>query len=247
MKKHAFTLAEILVAMTAIGTIATMCIPVVMLGITNSRHQASYKRAYKVIHSIMAVEQLNGKLPASTTKENVASIFEAMITSLNVKEFAIQENNAPNDGIIAKPENFKTSISYLSSKQKPTFWGSGNNTLTDTNDWTSVPSPWIITDDNIAYSVIGVSNDGCLKKEELNSITEISELNKKSCAIVIVDTNGLVIGPNSLETQVIEGIKPDSKIETLKKDRYYIYIGKNGVASGPKSTSLSGRLMAGLK
>ncbi len=247
MKKHAFTLAEILIAMTVIGTIAALCVPAIMMGVTNARYQANYKRAYKTIHSIMEVEQLNGKLPTKTTKESVASVFEAMITGLNIKEFAPQENNGPNDGILAQPETFKTSISYLSSNQKPTTWGNGNNKLQDSSDWTTTPSPWIVTEDNVAYCVIGVSNDECFTKEELNSQTEISELNKKSCAIVIVDANGLMIGPNLLEKQVTDGINANSKIKTLQKDRYYIYVGKNGVASGPKNISLSGRLLSGLK
>lgn len=246
MKKYAFTLAEILIVMTVIGTIAALCVPAIMLGITNARYQAAYKKAYRAVHSIMAIEQLNGKLPTKTTKESVAGIFESLLENLSIKEFAPQEKTGPNDGVLTKTEDFKTSISYTGKNGKQATFGYGNNILQDSTDWTSNPSPWIVTEDNLAYSVIGISNSDCATKEELNTINQVDELNRKSCAIIIIDVNGLIIGPNLVEDQVINGIEANSKTKTLSKDRYYIYVGKNGTATGPKTTSLSGRLINNL-
>lgn len=245
MKKIAFTLPEILIVLLLIATIAVVCVPEIVLGVTNTRHQANYKRAYHLIHSIVAIEYLNGKLPSKTNSATLTYLYSALIGKMDVKEYAEQKENGPNDGAIYNVNDFKYTVEYLNDgkTEKKNENNAVNSAVNAIYDWTKTPSPWFVTENDIAYSIIGVSNEKCSSKEELNNIKEIKKLNEKACAVIIVDVNGLTMGPNKLDEQVIYGIGENKRIEPMIKDRYYIYIGSDGVAQGSKTTSLSARLM----
>ena len=249
MRKNAFTLAELLIVLLTISIIAVVCIPGIILGITNARHQANYKRAYQIMHSLASIEFLNGRLPIKASSSGFSSIFEAMISKLDIKEYAQQKENGPNDGNIYNQEDFKHAVKFINSAGNEESIGdtSTNSIANAEADWTKSASPWIITENNFAYSVTGVQNKECLSKEQLDSMKEISELNKNACAIVVVDVNGLTTGPNKLDDQVIYGVGENKKMEPLIKDRYYIYIAKNGIAQGSKATSVSARLMNNMR
>ena len=66
-------------------------------------------------------------------------------------------------------------------------------------------------------------------------------------ADILVDVNGVTKGPNIIESQVKNGLTSGTKMNQLYGDRYYIYVGTDGVAAGPKATTVSGRLMSDLK
>lgn len=249
MRKNAFTLPELLIVLLTISIIAVVCIPGIILGITNTRHQANYKRAYQIIHSLVSIEFLNGKLPTKADASGFSSIFEAIISKLDIKEFAQQKENGPDDGNIYSPEDFKHAVKFINSTGKEETKGdaSANSIANAEADWTKTASPWVVTENNLAYSITGVQNEQCLSKEQLDNVKEISELNKNACAIIVVDVNGLATGPNKLDDQVIYGVGENKKMEPLIKDRFYIYIAKNGVAQGSKATSLSARLMNNMR
>ena len=62
-------------------------------------------------------------------------------------------------------------------------------------------SPWIITEDNIAYSI--TTGEDCLTKEEINSKINHTAAAKASCLMIVADVNGLNNGPNMVDPQTL--------------------------------------------
>ena len=116
----------------------------------------------------------------------------------------------------------------------------GNRNLENITDST----PWLIAEDNIAYSVI--KGEGCSTIEEINKAGAHKNAVKKACAIVVVDLNGVNNAPNQLEPLTFDdNIAELDRIHDIA-DRYYIYIGKNGATSGSRNHTIVGKIISGI-
>lgn len=244
-----FTIAEVLIVLIIIGIISALMIPAVLRHAAESRYIAGYKKGYHTIVNLIAMDIINGKIGQTPTKDNVAKIFDSIATGIVVKSYAnIDSANKYFNSKILMPEDFKSCIVFKNAQNQAMLYPrdskvgdcAGSNTLTDS-------TPWIIGDDNISYSITLPETNDCQTKEEINSKTTFSETYNSSCAVVVVDTNGLNNGPNTVEDQLSDNFNNNTKIGQLTGDRFYIFIGKNGATAGSESSVLTGRIIANMK
>lgn len=234
MKFKAFTLAEILIVLMVIGLIATMSVPSLLKGIYSAQWRTGFKKAYNVIKNMNASEKFGGSTINSSDTEAMMTIFDQMYSNINSSGFAkpFSLDEIANAGDVNR-YNIYNSVKYILH----------GRTVEGDLDATgvSVSSPWIISQDNMAYCVVKGQN--CMRISEINSSTTHEDTLKNSCVAVVVDVNGLQNSPNMVQEQTFEA---DTKTPILTSDRFYIYIGSDGVTSGPTKYTLSGRLGADL-
>ncbi len=252
--KKGFTLAEILIVLMVIGVIATMTIPSLMRGVTESQWKTAYKKAYNTIANLTAMERIAGQLPSTADKTGVLKMFQSLNSNLSVKDYAAFDKAA--DGSTIATKDYSSVVSYTDTSGVKINDGAEDAVAYGADD---TQSPWIISEDNIAYSVIAGTE--CGTKQDI--IAQAKTPEKKSCAIVIVDVNGLSSGPNKLEPQISKptsgdsnqsdtttatgGLDSEAQMATLTGDRYYIYIGYDGATAGSKKSTVTGRIAADLK
>lgn len=263
--KKGFTLAEILIVLMVIGVIATMTIPSMMKGVTEAQLKAGYKKAYNTISNFAAMERTAGSLPARATTDNIVGTYIALNNSLSVKGYGYQ---APNAGSVlaAGIDKYPGQLTYTYQGAAGTMGASSNTTgskaitTTQVDNGTALPPTegdlaWIITEDNIAYSVVrgGVGeNNNCETKQQIAAHDTEADAAANSCAIVYVDVNGLSKGPNTFEKQGLTGKllttqNANSALDTITGDRFKIYLGLDGATAGPRTNTVTGRIMADLK
>ncbi len=239
--KKGFTLAEILIVLMVIGVIATLTIPSLMKGVTEAQYKTAYKKAYNAVANIAAMEKIAGSLPTSSGE--YTKFWEALNSSLSVKEYGY--GNSTNS------VNYYSGVEFSNSNGGTTTSGSGSGS--NMLSGVSTGDIWIVSDDNLAYKVL--QGGGCYTKASINATDSDKSAASAACAVVEVDVNGLTKGPNRLESQVESGIAyagcgsnaANKLMDTLTGDRYYIYVGMDGAATGAKTNSVSGRIMADLK
>ena len=255
--KKGFTLAEILIVLMVIGVIATMTIPSMMKGVTEAQLKAGYKKAYNTIANFAAMERVSGALPSRGSAANISLLYQSLNSALSVKSFAVQDVNA---GLILQnnDENYPTCI-QATINGTPTDIGYGDDcpTLTtglaDTTGGipTGAGAHWIITEDNIAYTILEGgrnSNTNCATKQEIASLDDDAAAAAASCLVMIVDVNGMAKGPNTIEEQgMTAAIASTTSLDTLTGDQYKIYFGIDGATPGPRVATVTGRIMADLK
>ena len=243
--KKGFTLAEILIVLMVIGVIATMTVPSLMKGVNDATYKTAFKKAYNSVTNIAAVEKIAGQLPVTNDATSVSDFFASLNSNLSVKEYVeAQEANFDKN---TSSESLQTTSTKSGTAVKITFgnkFESGSGTKIEGSS--STRTPWIVTEDNIAYSVIPANNGTCENKMVVNSTDKEKDAQGQACVVVVVDVNGLAKGPNKLEPQ-IGTLTSSSKLAMLEGDRYYIYIASDGVAAGPKGATISGRLMSDMK
>ncbi len=238
--KKGFTLAEILIVLMVIGAIATMTIPSLMKGVTESQWKTAYKKAYNTIVNMSSMERVAGNLPATSSDGAMVTMFKTMNSSLAVKAYAA--STAAQNGTILTASEYFNCVKLLGVTQ-------GATTCTGTppavDNSTTGLSPWIITEDNMAYNVQKGTGTSCDSKLEINSQTVMTNVQSKSCTIITVDVNGLTNGPNIYEPQSMSGVS--GAVKPLSGDRYYIYVGTDGATSGPKTLTLEGHITDDIK
>ncbi len=243
--KKGFTLAEILIVLMVIGVIATMTVPSLMKGVNDATYKTAFKKAYNSVTNIAAVEKIAGQLPVSNTDTSVSNFFASLNSNLSVKEYVQAQATSFDSNFDS--EDLQTTSTASGTAIKINFgnaFESGSGTKVEGKN--ASRTPWIVTEDNIAYSVVPAKSGSCKNKMEVNSQDTEANAQGKACVVVVVDVNGLAKGPNRLETQ-IGSLTSTSKLAMLEGDRYYIYIASDGVASGPKGTTVMGRLMSDMK
>lgn len=253
--KKGFTLAEILIVLMVIGAVATMTIPSLMKGVTESQWKTAYKKAYNAVVNLTAMERIAGQLPSTCDDVGVGKMFQSLRSNLSVKDYA----KAPTTAEIASSATVDTNQFYTNINFSVATISGGSASAPAPADSTGETlnagtigeqSPWITTDDNIAYAVTTPGTGAvCSTKEEINSAGANTEALKKSCVVVVVDVNGLSNGPNAVEPQVTAttALTATTSLATLTGDRYYIYIGRDGATAGSKKTTVTGRIVADLK
>ena len=248
--KKGFTLAEILIVLMVIGVIATMTVPSLMKGVNEAQFKTAYKKAFNAVTNIAAVEKISGQLPVKADATSALNFFSSLNANLSVKEF--YKAPTANEISATTAQNLLTSDdTYLRAKvsdgKKTTEYGKSGNLLDSTTISDSQASPWIVTEDSLAYSVIPANSGTCGTKADIMAAATVEAASKASCLVVLVDVNGLAKGPNKFEQQVIAGVASTAKMNQLEGDRYYIFVGNDGVSSGPKAVTVSGRLMSDMK
>ena len=257
--KKGFTLAEILIVLMVIGVIATMTIPSMMKGVTEAQLKAGYKKAYNTIANFAAMERVSGALPSRGNAENVALLYQSLNAALSVKSFAQQDVNA-GSVLQNNDENYPTCINAtINETETKIGYGDDCHTLTTgTTDMTGgidgisgADAHWIITEDNIAYTILEGGRNGnknCATKQEIASLDSDADAAEASCLVMIVDVNGMAKGPNTLEEQGLPDAIPSTEsLVTLTGDQYKIYFGIDGATPGPRVATVTGRIMADLK
>ena len=257
--KKGFTLAEILIVLMVIGVIATMTIPSLMKGVQEAQYKAGYKKAYNNLVNLVAKENLAGNIAKKRSADLTTRFFGIMADNLEVRQFVVSNDIDSGIVLLAGDSNIKTGLKLHSSgadihvgltTDDSEGIAPGNNTL----------SSWMIVDDGLAYALFvpgADSNDDCPLKAEILTKNSAAEALENSCMVVVVDVNGLYKGPNRLERQITSSgsstvpadsvVDSTTKMATLTRDRYYIYIGADGATAGPTATTISGRIINDLK
>ena len=245
--KKGFTLAEILIVLTVIGVIATATVPTMTKGIDEATYKSGFKKAFNVVSNIAGILKTDDNLPTAADKDAMANFFSAMMNNLSVQEIVPYTANTKDSGKKYTGTTNYTYVTYGGIQSGDTSGGAGAYAGEVTAEVGSF-SPWIVTDDNIAYSVWAQSSATCQTKAYINNQGSKANARKASCLVIIVDTNGLNKLPNKIEQQVYDGFtSADARTATLTGDRYSIYLGRDGVAKGNKAYTLSGRMLADIK
>ncbi|MBQ8635296.1 prepilin-type N-terminal cleavage/methylation domain-containing protein [bacterium] len=257
--KKGFTLAEILIVLMTIGVIAALTIPSVMKGVVEGQLKTGYKKAFNAISNIALAEKVAGFLPTTNISSETMRLFEMLNADLSVTGYVSNTDSPVNSGTVVRGDGFKNTIKINGRTYGP---GEATINVTPTSITTYNPSPWIVTDDNIAYSIMCAGTTGvaarCLTKDQISNLTTQSEAIQNSCTIVIVDVNGLQKGPNKFDPQAgpesgfrintHNSVLPaNSALDTLTGDQYLIFLGSDGASAGPRQNTITGRIMADLK
>lgn len=237
--KKGFTLAEVLIVLMVIGAIATMTIPSLMKGVTETQWKTSYKKAYNAVINLCAMERISGALPSTADSAGISKMFESLNANLSVKDYADASATAIDSGTVVLTKDLKNGVTFTDSN------GSTVNTGTNQATFGNNMSAWITSDDGISYAV--VNGTGCGTKQQIDGAENITDVLQNSCVVVVVDVNGLTKGPNILEPQQTDGITSTATLGTLTGDRYYIFVGRDGATAGPKGVTVTGRIAGDLK
>ncbi len=249
--KKGFTLAEILIVLMVIGAIATMTIPSLMKGVTESQWKTAYKKAYNAVVNLTAMERIAGQLPSTPDKTGVGKMFQSLNQNLAVKDYAAAPASISDAEPTYTASQFKSAIQFsvATSADQSETPAEGDDTGETLNAGTIGDiSPWITTDDNISYLVTKPAGSGtCSTKLEINSAGADADAQAKACVVVVVDVNGLTNGPNKVEPQISSTLDASTSLSSLTGDRYYIYIGIDGATAGSKKSTVTGRIVSDLK
>jgi len=264
--KKGFTLAEILIVLMVIGVIATMTIPSLMKGVAEAQYKAGYKKAYNAIVNLAAMERISGQLPTKPDASQANTFFVAMANSLSVKEFISSATTSTHDtqhidsGVVALPGDGKASAKLSDDQIVGLSSAAATNQASSIAATSANNTAWIVTDDGLAYTILigsGEAANDCGLKADITSADTAEAAIAKSCLVIVVDVNGLYKGPNRLEIQNTSGgttgtaadtiASATTKMATLTRDQYYIYVGSDGATAGPVGTTVSGRVVADLK
>lgn len=244
--KKAFTLSEILVVLTVIGAISAMVVPIMTTGINDSLYKTSFSKAYSNVTNVVEQQKAKGVL-ISGSVAYLKQFMKDMTKIMDIEEYATIQGDGQEVWYTEKPTSSQigTLLSYDGSK-----YGKGGTELegngADKDRW----SPWMVASDKMAYSVMVADGTTCASKAEINSATSQGDLLKMACLVVAVDVNGLDKSPNTVEPQIIHSgdyvtLSEEDELESLKGDRYFIYIANDGVAKGNKFATVSGRIISG--
>ncbi len=253
--KKGFTLAEILIVLMVIGVIATLTVPTMMKGVTEAQLKTSYKKAYNTIANFAAMERVSGALPSRATEKSIAGMYQSLNGALSVTTFA---QHSLNKGVTIGA-TFSPCVTYdkdtigahdVDCKGATLTLGGADTGASGGPQEDSVT--WIITEDNLAYTVLpgGSGEDkNCSTKQVIAAQDSDQEAANLSCAVVVVDVNGLSRGPNTFESQGLgnAGLDAGVNLDAITGDLYKIYLGSDGGTAGPRSATVTGRIAADLK
>ena len=248
--KKGFTLAEILIVLMVIGVIATMTVPSMMKGVTETQYKTGFKKAYNTIVNMTAKLGVEGKMPAKVDTQTVetARFFIAMMENLSVREVV----KLAHSNRTAALGSDIVGVKYNSEGVDKEF-GAGNSVLEIAKDGSidSEDQYWITTDDGIAYSL--KSGKDCSTKGKISTKSKPAEMLDASCLRITVDVNGLSKLPNLKEPQSYgqegsaEGTAFKANMEPITGDQFDVYVGKDGVTPGSTKYHAGARIVADMK
>ena len=222
MKKFSgYTLAEVMVTLIVISFIAVLTLPSIIVSKAEKTYTKGYQKAYDTLNTITEkyLKEPTGYIVAS--QFSAAKFIQYFASNTNIK------------GLYAEAEPTPASTSFAALKFKDTnFTVGAKNPVTTSGDieLSINPTFWIVTEDNIAYSVVLPGNAQCDEKLNINTLTNLSDTMQKSCFAVIVDVNGVFTKPNKLDT--LDDVAPLESIPHIKNDRYFIFMANDGITAG---------------
>ena len=232
-KYHAFTVAEITVALILTSFLFAISIPSLISGSAEKIYANGFSKAFKTVSAVTNkyLETPDALiLPDETSAVDFVKYF---IESAEVKALYAEENPDKNSDTYS---NLKFRNNVLAGAKNPT-------SVSNEIQIKSTPSFWFVTDDNLAYSVIIPDGANCEEVLNINTAHNLTDTLTASCFAVVVDTNGIFANPNTIED--MQDISNEEYIPNLTKDRYYIFIGDNGVAAGNPKHILSAKVYGG--
>lgn len=255
--KKGFTLAEILIVLMVIGVIATLTIPSMMRGVQEAQLKAGYKKAFNTVANFASMERVAGSLPTRGTPDNITNLYRALNNSLSVKTMvpSYPVNNgsafvgATNPCLTGSIGDGTNTIDVTIGSDVGTC---GQLSVVNASAGLQGGSPsWMLTEDNISYAILpttGHTDTNCATIQQIaNRATDALAVGD-SCAIVIVDVNGIGKLPNTMEPQGLQGdLDAGDDLETLAGDQYKIYLGSDGASAGPRTGTVTGRIIADVK
>ena len=260
--KKGFTLAEILIVLMVIGVIATLTIPSMMRGVQEAQLKAGYKKAFNTIANFASMERVAGALPGVGTTDAVAALYNGLAKSLSVKTF-VTEGISDGSAMVGNTQSLESACMTVGTIQigRQVTGGTGfrPHTLSAHTGATAVAAgiAWAVTEDNLAYTIMqgGINTlggDQCSSIQTLANLRSDADAVAQSCAIVIVDVNGLNKAPNLFERQGLVADNDNTLQEgvafnTITGDQFKIYLGIDGASAGPRTMTVTGRMMADIK
>ena len=189
--KKGFTLAEILIVLMVIGVIAMLTIPSMMKGVTEAQLKAGYKKAYNTIVNLAAMERISGGLPSRPNSTQAADFFIALSNNLSVKYYVAPGVSAPGSGTKIVGSQSVTALNIQRAENSTMTVGSGTPSETAATIGNDAASPWVVTDDGIAYGMVlpsgAAANTDCRTKADINAAASAEAAAAASCVIVIAD------------------------------------------------------------
>lgn len=243
-----------------IGIIATLTITIIAKNVIEAQIKTGYKKALNVVSNIASAEKVAGSLPITNKPEEMMRFFKALNENLSSNSYVLAKTSPINSKTLATSADYNTAIKI----DNKTYGSNTNATVqVDNSSITpNSPSPWIVTDENIAYSIIPVGKtegvETCKTIAQITSQSTQSNAVLASCALIVIDINGLSKGPNAFDRQVgpISGIdlskfdsplSKNSSLNPLIGDQYIIFLGSDGATAGPKIATVGGRISLDIK
>ena len=251
MKKfRAFSLTEILIATIFMGIIASLTIPSTIESLKYREHVTAYKTAFEKVQQAASLAGLTDSSDASTQKF-YATLNDLLPVIGYTDQLLVPENGNINVSGVVVPINVSTlyerALLYPRGKEAEGIT-IGGKTGSVVKGITDNFSPWIVTENGMAFSIrkfakgslLGMSSDTCgtvsniihAKEPPVSSYHEAAYY---SCVFLLVDVNGLDKGPNKMHPYqpVTEG---EARQIAKEVDMYHIYVGIDGVSAGPFET-----------
>lgn len=241
--KKGFTLAEILIVLMVIGVIATMTVPSMMKGVTETQYKTGFKKAYNTISNLTARLAVDGKMPVKMTKmdEEANRFFIAMIENLSVREIT----KAKISSRAVATRDSEVQLTYTVDNNQKVYGTGSSVTINNNSTWpTGDNQLWLTTDDGLAYT-LEVGTD-CDAKNIVSQKTKLSDLKTSSCLVVVVDVNGLNKTPNYEEPQA-DITTTNADMQPLTGDQFRIFVARDGITPGSKLNQAAARIIADMK
>lgn len=252
-RKVAFTLAEIIIAVTFVGIIACLTMPSLVNGLKAKTYRAAYTEAFKKVKEVASMTR-----PTNGLEPTGQQLWKALNDSLSVTGYsAPSETLGQQSGVIIKEDELKPAAiwEYVNTGWQENCSSTKVGIKTSDNvarTTVGMLSPWIVTQNNMAFAVdfnqdrknsVGFSTYDCADTIYISNATSYRNAHSYACGVVIVDINGLDKGPNKprkvFDADDTSHVMNETDLddEIVKYDRFYIYIGKNGnVIPGPKGS-----------
>lgn len=260
-RKIAFSLAEIIIAVTFVGILAALTLPKTIDGVKSKHnieaYMAAYKRAEKLAMQVFEEEPPEGVEPQNFEPIGLR-LWKKLSGSLPVIGYSDQEgvsyNKIVNENSL-KPAAQWDAGEFVNFDNKIGIKNSAEVAKTSiTSSGVTHISPWIVTQ-NMAFAIYIYSgvwyrdNANCEKADTISLQKTYEDAYSAACGMIIVDVNGLDQGPNQPRLSYSSKESPDVvkgmlDNEIVKYDRFYIFIGKDGYITPGPSKSLESRIKA---
>ena len=231
-----FSLAEVVIASIFIGILATLTIPSTFSSLKYREHVTAYKNAFGKVKEVVASAAIT-----DSTFDSAHRLYKLLNDSLPVIGYS--DAGIVNGVIPPGSDTIRISASTMAERA---VWGNGTEAVTvgsPTGSTVSLPngySPWIVTENGIAFSVYTWNVGSCGTISNIFHASQ-SHINGSlaykaayiGCAVLLVDVNGLDKGPN--KSPSLDALTQDEAYNQIKEnDRFLIFIGSDGATAGPE-------------
>ena len=229
-----FTLTEAVVAMIVFAFLAVLSLPTVLENRTEKMVTKGYQKAFDTLQKTTESYKKETTGFFEPTQQNIAHYVKYFVKNTSVKALYAE----------AEPNSKSESYSALKFQDIDNVLAGAENPATVSPDIliSKEPSFWVVTEDNVAYSIVTDPDAACDEKLNVNTLSNLDDTLKASCFAFVVDTNGLFNKPNSIND--LQDLSQEERIPPVKDDRYYIFVAKDGITAGNPNKIFSSRVFA---